>query len=607
MANLNIAFIMPCHRLICWFFALLLLASCSTDLVTPPTPTDKLSQLPSQPPVPATKPALTPAVANNPSYQHLLNADRLLQAGDNRSAQNEINLIVFNDLATEYRSKYNLLDGQIALRIGDIDHALLMLQTAQAKFLSTQDQITYYQSLSIAHLRKGNVLPGVRARISLENLLPSPAQQQENMATILDALSLLSVEDLDKQPSKYDELSGWMSLAKILKQTTPTALNVNEQTRQWRLKYPTHPATAKFLQTYLDPKAFPISTENTAAIDLNPALPPPATATIAVFLPTTGAYAAAGNAIKDGLLAAQRQAAKTASLQPTLKFYNSEDGDIADLYRQAIAEGAKQVLGPLVKEQVQALATVPDLTIPVLALNHVENLVKHNLYQFGLSPIDEAEQLVLKARSQGGQNAVVLVADTPQGHRIGHYLATAWQRNGGIVSNMLNYAPKQYDVATLLNSIPELKFDGNATKSAPTFLLSANPEFGRDLMTQLKTRPAIEPAVYAMPTVYKGYVDPIHDTELGKINFCDLPWLFAEAYRGPLSQSALQFPADNQIRLRALGIDAYNLLNQIDQLATTPYAGATGRLSLNAENRITRKLACGQFKGGTPVFAGFAE
>jgi uncharacterized protein len=60
-------------------------------------------------------------------------------------------------------------------------------------------------------------------------------------------------------------------------------------------------------------------------------------------------------------------------------------------------------------------------------------------------------------------------------------------------------------------------------------------------------------------------------------------------------------------RLVALGIDAYNLIGKLDQLSSTPYAGATGQLSLNGENRITRKLVCAQFKGGVPVATGYAD
>ena len=98
---------------------------------------------------------------------------------------------------------------------------------------------------------------------------------------------------------------------------------------------------------------------------------------------------------------------------------------------------------------------------------------------------------------------------------------------------------------------------------------------------------------------------------MGKINFCDIPWFFGDLYSGPLSQlsqqGVWQSLPDTQLRLLALGMDAYNVLGQLNQLATTPYNGATGHVSLNAENRLTRKLVCAQFKAGLPVASGFVE
>ncbi|WP_054763365.1 penicillin-binding protein activator [Methylomonas koyamae] len=72
-------------------------------------------------------------------------------------------------------------------------------------------------------------------------------------------------------------------------------------------------------------------------------------------------------------------------------------------------------------------------------------------------------------------------------------------------------------------------------------------------------------------------------------------------------QSAWQGLSDSQIKLVALGVDAFNLLGQLGQLAATPYPGATGRLALNGENRITRKLACAEFKAGVPAAAAYVE
>ena len=585
---------------------MLMLTSCGSEPVQEQAPREIRQQPQVRVTTPPVETVKSYGLADNQAFQHLLNAETQIQAGDNQAALKELDLINFADLSAEQRSKFNLLDAQVALSMGDAEHALLMLETARPKLLSETDQINYYQSLAFAHSLMGNILPGVSARIRLGGLLRNPQRQQENISTILNMLSVLPLDTLNAPPAMVDELSGWIALAKILKQREPAGFDVAGQIQQWRQAYPGHPANAEFLQAYLAGRQRTAGAEQA----LTPAQPGSATAAIAVLLPASGSFAQAGKAIKDGIMAAHRLAA-SATPQPALKFYDSEQGDIVGIYKQALTDGATQVIGPLVKEQIQSLTQNAELSVPVLALNHVENLSKPNLYQFGLSPIDEAEQLTLKARREGRLSAVLLVPNTSQGQRIGHYLSEAWQINGGIVSGMQSYDPKQHDIAAVLNALLTSTAAPGGQQQAQTVLLSANPELGRELAPQLKYHQNGDLAVYAMPNIYSGHQSPAQDAELGKINFCDIPWLFADVYRGPLSQAALQDIwqnlGDNQIRLMALGIDAYNLLGRLSQLAGTPYAGATGRLSLNGENRITRKLVCAQFKGGVPVASGFIE
>ncbi len=585
---------------------MLLLSACAGE---PPKNQAQLEVKPPrqlQKPVPLSEPIKTYALAEPQAVLHLQKADALIKAGNTVAAQKELDLATFADLSSEQRSKYNLLDAQIALSTGDTEHALLMLETARPKLLSEADQIDYYKSLGFANSLLGNVSRAVIARMKLGDLLHTTQQQQENVATILDMLSVLSLDSLNTPPSMTDELSGWLSLAKILKQRDQPGFNVGEQIQQWRSKYPKHPAKAEFLQTYLTPS----TTVQAQTGEVAETTGIPAGPNIAVLLPGSGAFAQAGNAIKDGVLAAHSLASATAPQLP-LKFYDTEQGDIVSIYKQAIAEGAKQMIGPLVKEQIQALAQSTELTTPVLALNHVENLSKSNLYQFGLSPIDEAEQLAIKAHKEGRLNAVLLVPNTSQGQRIANYLTVAWQSTGGSVVGTQSYDAKQHDIATVLNGLLSSTAEQNGQKQQQTVLLSANPEIGRELAPQLKFHQTSDLAVYAMPNIYSGHQSPVQDAELGKISFCDMPWFFADVYSGPLSQNALrntwQNLTDIQIRLVPLGIDAYNLLSQLYQLNTTTYSGATGRLSLNAENRITRKLVCAQFKGGLPVASGFLE
>lgn len=535
--------------------------------------------------------------------QRLLTANTFLQSGDSQAAQQTLDLINQAELSVEQRSQFALIQAQIDLSMGDAERALVKLDLIRPRLLADNDKIDYYQSLAFAQALHGDLLASVSARIRLGSLLTKPEQQQANIVAILDLLGTMPSETLNAPAVVNDELEGWLSLARILKQRDQAGIDLADPIQQWRLAHPGHPANAEFLQRYLAAPQ-PAAEPGAGGTNLAKAAEGPA---IAVLLPTSGAYAAAGKAVKEGLQAAYRLAASAAP-QQALRFYDTAKDDIGNVYRQAVSEGATLIIGPLVKEQVQELISNNELTIPVLALNQIDGVAKPNLYQFGLSPIDEAEQLALKALRDGGKTAMILVPSTPLGQRVGHYLMTAWQERSGVVTDIQNYDPRQHDIGNKLSAM----LSSPANAQTTVLLLSATPDMARELAPQIRYHQGgAKLDVYAMPTIYGGRQNPAQDAELGAITFCDIPWFFSENYSGALSQAAMQptwqgMP-DSVMRLVALGIDAFNIHNQLPQLATTVFSGATGRLALGDGNRITRKLVCAQLRGGVPVASGFVE
>jgi len=602
MTDSKYFFIMPCRPRVCWFFALLWLAACASE----PVKNQKHLEVKTRLQQPIQQQVKSYGLGDDLATKHLLKADTLIQAGDHQAADKELSLVNQAELSPELRGKFNLLSAQVHLSMGDAEQALQKLKIARPSLLNGPDKLNYYQSLAFAHLLMGNVLSAVNARISLGNLLQQPAQKQANIAAILEMLGSMPESTLNAQPDMNSELNGWMALAKILKQRNQPNSDINRQIQQWRLAFPGHPANAEFLQAYL---SAPPPSDSTVTAPLS-GTDTPTGAHIAVLLPINGPYASAGKAIKEGLQAAYRLAASTQQQLP-LKFYDTAEDDVISVYNQALAAGAQQVIGPLVKEQIQSLAQNATISIPVLALNHVENASQTQLYQFGLSPIDEAEALAIKARQDGRQSALILVPNTTQGQRIGNYLTSSWQSHGGTVAGIQSYDPKQHNVGEVFNQLIKSSSYPSAEKLSRALLLSANDATARELAPQLKYHQSTDLAVYAMPTIYAGHPRPAEDAELGLFSFCDMPWLFSDYYSGPLSQSALQKSwqglPEAVSRLVALGVDAYNILGQLQQLSTNSVNGATGKLSINSENRITRKLVCAQYKGGIPVASGYAE
>jgi len=553
---------------------------------------------------------------SNPEQKNqfrLLTAEARLQSGDSDTARKYADSISSSALSLQQRNKLNLVYAQINLNYGNAEQALKKLNTITVSQLSREDIQNYYRAQAFAYALNGNLLASAKARIKLGDFLQFQNQINENNAAILETLSLLPQQTLIlNQPSAPDILGGWMALANLLKQKLTTPANLDTRISKWRQFFPNHPANSDFLQDYLarPQHAFKKPTA------------------IAVLLPESGPFEHAAKAIREGLMAAYYHHPNTEN-QPTIRFYNSTQDDPVILYNQAVANGAELIIGPLSKKNIATLASGSDLNSPVLALNHVDNLSKENLYQFGLSPIDDTQQITAKARMDGHQKALFLTPKTNQGERIANYLAEYWQQTDGTLLESQTYNPKKHDfsypIKNLLNLdeseqryqqlrhllARHIEFTPRRRHDVDAIFINAYPSVGRSLNPQLRFYHATRIPVYATAQIYTGRKKPSQDIDLNNITFCDIPWLFPDTYKGELSQESLrsswqQFP-DRYLRLIALGIDAYNLIAHLDKLDTIKYHGATGNLLLNSENRITRQLICAKFTAGIPISSGFLD
>ncbi len=539
----------------------------------------------------------------------LLAAEAIMQSGDNAKAKRYLDKINSAKLSPTLRSQLNLLYAQLNLNIGNAERALDRLMLVVSGQLNNSKQRHYYQALAFAHSLTGNPLAAAKARIKLHPYLNTDSSLSSNNQAILEALMLLPRQTLilNQQPAP-DILGGWMAIANILKQKTTRVGAFNQQFSAWQKQFPNHPANTDFLNDFLPAQQQAYQ----------------APKSIAVFLPKSGAFAQAAQIIKDGIMAAYHQ---NSAQQVPLRFYDSSAANIVSLYDQAVNHGAELIIGPLIKSKIVELAKNKELGIPVLALNHIENLSITNLYQFGLSPLDDARQIAAKAAADGHHKALIMAPETRYGKRIAEYLSAAWEQTGGTVLGQQFYDPKQHDFVAPINNMLNLdhskqryqrlrkvlnrriEFTPRRRHDVDIILLSATPTVARSLNPQLHFYQALDLPVYATSKIYNGVGNRGKDIDLNKIAFSDIPWLFSEAYQGELSLQNLQQQWRNyprkHIRLMALGIDAYQLNPYLGALVEKPFQGATGILSVNAENRITRQLVSAVFKEGHPTFQGY--
>ncbi len=419
------------------------------------------------------------------------------------------------------------------------------------------------------------------------------------------------------------ELRGWYQLAQTWRASGNNPQLAHSAINAWRRHWPTHPAAIYPPASLgLKPRPAPI------------AQPQPQLRQLALLLPLQGAYGEAGAVIRDGFLAAWYNTAQHNT--PPVLIYDTGAGNLVEIYQQAVNEGAQMVVGPLRKEDVATLAALPQLPVPTIALNYLEDVespapavpdgnpvarvgtaapIPVNLYQFGLSIADEARQIADRAWLQGHRSALTISADTSWGNAALSAFRNRWLARGGTLISLPPYAANERDFTPQL--APILLIDqskqradrlrrtlGKNLESAPRrrqdidmVLLIANTEQGRQIKPTLDFLYAGDLPVYATSLIYVGTPDQNRDRDLSGIQFSAMPWSVPGKAPAGLQASSSVPPAYRQ--LFALGSDAYQLHQRITAMdGSTPLAGYTGTLTLGADNRVVQKQLWAEFRDG---------
>jgi uncharacterized protein len=333
---------------------------------------------------------------------------------------------------------------------------------------------------------------------------------------------------------------------------------------------------------------------------------------IALLLPLQGNYADVGRAVRDGFLTAYN-AAPTAMRPAHIDIINTSGENILTAYQQAINQGADFIIGPLTKSDVQTLAQSADVTVPTLALNYLDNnqTAPAQLYQFGLSPFDEARQAAALARQQGQQSALIIAPSGVWGASVAQAFQDQWQALGGTITDKLFFTDTKQTLSTKLRNFlhynqVDKKTPATRRQDFDVIFLAADTAAARQIKPLLKYFYAGDVPVYATSLVYAGTPQPGLDNDLNGIIFCDAPWALGEHKPHPNLQQRLALfwplPFQQNTRLYALGVDAYYIAAQLNELAAAQknLPGASGLLSLNDQHRIVRQLECAQFHNGVP-------
>jgi uncharacterized protein len=342
---------------------------------------------------------------------------------------------------------------------------------------------------------------------------------------------------------------------------------------------------------------------------------------IALLLPVSGNHADSSTSIREGFFAGFYQS-NSSGAKPNIRVYDTNTGNVQNTYRQAVEDGADFVVGPLAKEEVRQLSMMPasQLKAPVLALNTHPSArqASSNFVQFSLAPEAEAEQIAEKARQLGYQTAGIIVPDNAWGKRIASAFSNHWQRQGGTVRSTVYSNPSQDQSAAVRRLLGVKEPSGEKRRSGPKdpmqdkpqialdfIMMAAPPDQARQLKPLFGFYFADNIPVLATSSIYGGSPNAARDSDLNGILFLDMPSMLNPQRTRELQSLAAEHgskQSNQSNRLFAMGLDAYALTNRPDVLqGNGQYAGATGNLSLGANNELERQLQWAKFRGGVPT------
>ncbi|MBX3701746.1 MAG: penicillin-binding protein activator [Dokdonella sp.] len=324
---------------------------------------------------------------------------------------------------------------------------------------------------------------------------------------------------------------------------------------------------------------------------------------VALLLPQSSTVAAVAQSIRDGFMTAWF--ADPPAQRPQLRIYDSgrNSQDAIAAYRQAVADGADRVVGPLLREAVGALFH-ESLTAPLLALNHPDTgeVPPAGSAEYGLLPEAEGAQVAERMLQRGIHQAAIMRADADWANRAASAFRAQFEAAGGAIAAQVQLADKDINYAApIREATASLAQDGTAA-----VFISLRPQQARLLVAQLRAARVAVP-VLATSHIYAGDANATLDRDLNGVEFCDAPWLFGPiAGRPDRSAVTAQIDSANGAggRLFAFGMDAYALLPYIDWLVAHPDAylnGATGQLTADHFGRVHRLVGWARFDNGLAV------
>lgn len=230
---------------------------------------------------------------------------------------------------------------------------------------------------------------------------------------------------------------------------------------------------------------------------------------VALLVPLSGSNAGVGRSIANATMLAVLD---TGTDKVRITNYDTATGAAAAAQR-AIAEGAQLILGPLLSDDVRAVAPIAKAAgVPVLSFSNDVSVAGNGIYLMGYVPAQSIDRVVQYARSRGVTSFAGLIPNGLYGERASTAFLRSVEGAGGEVVSLQTYGRVAGGVAgavTRLNAKAPygavLVADGGATAAVAAPLVkrgsgAATRMLGTELWNSesgLAARPALNGAWFA--------------------------------------------------------------------------------------------------------------
>jgi len=358
---------------------------------------------------------------------------------------------------------------------------------------------------------------------------------------------------------------------------------------------------------------------------------------VVVMLPLSGRFETTGNAIKQGILAAYF-AQNAAQEQVSVRFLDTVALAKTELLQQA--SNADWVIGPLLKENIDAVVPFLPLSVKRLALNRVDADVRGELAltlgdtqtaYFGLAPEDEAIQLAHHVFKQGYRHPIVVASELGVGQRMLQAFTQTWKTLSPLTTDDRNMATFDTVEFESIDNLGEALATALGVSQSDENIRQINRMTNRILYDQNRSRQDIDaivvfaspeqlslinPMVEASISPFRAQTVPVYASsrsiertdapnqlrDLENVRFLDAPFvLMPERWTTESNQVSALWPEQRASfsRLFAFGFDALTMLSELPVLASLPgyrFEGMSGSMKMNEYAEIERLLPMAQIR-----------